>query len=119
MQNFSLRPCENHHSGDSKKHALGSRESSLSEKSVSGKREVEGRHAGARPAKDTTERLRGSEERRKGLPVFGSPLFCPVCVLVRKRSLPFLAPDPAGFSFPLTVRGETHQRMEAASRFQP
>jgi len=102
MQNFSLRPCENHHNGDSKKHALGSRESSLSEKSVSesgeGKDWKEDMPA---PGWQRTRPDSCAETRRyRGLPVFGSPLFCPVCVLVQKRSLPFLAPGPEEMPFP-------------------
>ena len=83
-------------------------------------REKEGRrkHADVRRVQTAAERVHGNGETQKRLPISGSPLFCPVCVLLRKRSLPFLAPGPEGIPPPAACGG-TLQRMEAASRFQP
>jgi len=108
MQNFSHRPRRTHHNGRTKKHALGSREGSLSEKRVSGGgevekqsrakkgREKEGRrkHADVRRVQTATERVHGNEKNKRDSRCSGAPcsvLFCPVlfgvlCVLLRGPS---------------------------------
>jgi hypothetical protein len=89
MQNFSLRPCENHHNGDSKKHALGSRESSLSEKSVSESGEgKEWKEDMPAPGWQRTRPNGCAEARRyKGAPGFREPPVLP-CVRPRTETVP-------------------------------